>query len=63
MMSQWQRQHLSRRRTLLGLPVTIAIAVSLLHFLPTEVIDVFTIWLLASLPIGVLIGHCILDQE
>ena len=63
MMSRWRRQDLSGLRILLGPPVTVAIAASLLHLLPTEVIDVFTVWLLASLPTGMLIGHCILDQE
>ena len=63
MMSIRQRQG-SGLRTLMGPPVAVAIAASLLQLLPTEVIDIFTVWLLASLPIGVLLGHCILvDQE
>ena len=63
MMSVRQRQDYSGSRLLLCAPVAVAIAASLLHLLPTEVIDVFTVWLLASVPAGVLIGHCILDQE
>ena len=62
MMSIRQRQG-SGLRPLMAPPVAVAIAASLLHLLPTEVIDIFTVWLLASLPIGVLLGHCILDQE
>lgn len=62
-MPKRQRQNLSRHCTLLGPPVTIAIAASFLHLLPAEVINVFTVWLLASFPIGMLIGHCMLDQE
>lgn len=63
MMSIWQRQDLSGSRARLGPLATVAIAASLLHLLPTEVITVCMVWLLASFPIGMLIGHCILDQE
>jgi hypothetical protein len=34
----------------------------LLSLFPAEMLTVLTIWILASFPIGVLIGHCILSE-
>jgi hypothetical protein len=46
-----------------GPPVIVAITVYLLHFLPNEVLTFLAAWTLASFPIGVLIGHCVLSEE
>jgi|tagenome__1003787_1003787.scaffolds.fasta_scaffold12689758_1 hypothetical protein len=44
----------------LGLVTTVTWAVQLL---PTEVSAVLSAWVLASLPIGVLIGYCALGED
>jgi hypothetical protein len=41
----------------------VAAGVSLLFLLPIEVLTVLTVWTLASLPLGVLIGHCVLNEH
>lgn len=46
----------------LCLPALTAVSVLLLHVLPNEVLTFLTVWILASLPIGVLIGHCVLSE-
>jgi hypothetical protein len=48
---------------LLGAPVLVGVSAFLLHFLPSEVLTFLTAWTLASFPIGVLIGHCVLSEE
>lgn len=49
--------------TILGTPVLIGAAIFLLHLLPSEVLTILTAWILASFPIGVLIGHCVLSED
>jgi hypothetical protein len=41
----------------------VAIAVLLLALMPSEVWVALTIWTLASFPIGVLFGHCVLSEK
>lgn len=48
---------------LLGPAVIAAVSVFLLYFLPGEVRAFLTAWGLTSVPIGVLIGHCVLSEE
>jgi len=48
---------------LLGPPAVVVISSVLLYFLPGEVLILLTAWVLASFPIGVLIGHCVLSEE
>jgi hypothetical protein len=43
--------------------VTIVAVALMLHLLPNEVLMILTAWTLASFPIGVLIGHCVLNEE
>ncbi|MDB5404231.1 MAG: hypothetical protein QOF70_5803 [Acetobacteraceae bacterium] len=49
--------------TLLGPSAFVAVCVVVLHILPTQVLTFLTAWTLASFPIGVLIGHCVLSEE
>jgi hypothetical protein len=48
---------------ILGPPTLVAAALLVLHMLPSEVLTFLTGWTLASFPIGVLIGHCVLSEE
>jgi hypothetical protein len=47
----------------LGPPVLVALGVVLLHLLSPQVLTILVAWTLASFPIGVLIGHCVLSEE
>jgi hypothetical protein len=49
--------------SIFGPPAAIAVSVSLLCFLPSQVQVVLTVWTLASFPIGVLFGHCVLSED
>jgi hypothetical protein len=49
--------------TLLGAPVVVAISILVVHLLPSGVLTILTAWIVASVPIGVLIGHCVLSEE
>ena len=44
-------------------PLILATCVVVLHLLPGEVVTVLAAWMLASFPIGVLIGHCALSEQ
>ncbi len=48
---------------IVGTPAVLAVSIVLLHLLPSEVLTILTAWILASFPIGVLIGHCVLSEE
>ncbi len=48
---------------ILGPPALIVATICLLYFLPGEVLTFLTAWTLASFPIGILIGHCVLSEE
>ena len=41
----------------------VAIIAGLLSWLPSEIRVGLTVWILASLPIGALIGHCVLSEQ
>jgi hypothetical protein len=41
----------------------VAASLTLLLLLPNQVLAILAAWALASLPIGVLIGHCVLSEE
>jgi hypothetical protein len=47
----------------LGAPAMIGLSIFLLHLLPRDVLTILTAWILASFPIGVLIGHCVLSED
>jgi hypothetical protein len=47
----------------LGPPAVAVVSGLILYFLPNEVLTFLTVWVVASLPIGVLIGHCALSEE
>jgi hypothetical protein len=47
----------------LGPPTVVAITAMLLIFVSNEVRIALTVWTLASFPIGVLFGHCVLSEE
>lgn len=49
--------------SLLGPPTVVGIAALLLIMLPSELRIALTIWTLASFPIGVLFGHCVLNDD
>jgi hypothetical protein len=44
-------------------PALVAASVFVLHLLPSEVLTFLTAWILASFPLGILIGHCVLSEE
>jgi hypothetical protein len=46
-----------------GLPAIIASIIFLPHLMPSGLLAGLILWTLASFPIGVLIGHCILSEE
>jgi hypothetical protein len=48
---------------LLGTPVVVALSIFVVHLLPNSVLTILMAWVVASLPIGVLIGHCVLSEE
>jgi hypothetical protein len=48
---------------ILGTLALLAASIFLLHLLPTQVLTILTAWILASFPIGVLIGHCVLSED
>lgn len=53
----------SRVTVLFGLPAIMLISAILLRTLPHHVLTVLMAWTLASVPIGILIGHCALGEE
>ncbi|WP_428530589.1 hypothetical protein [Rhodopila sp.] len=48
---------------MLSLTVVFAAGMFALRIVSTEVADVLTAWTLASFPIGVLVGHCVLREK
>jgi hypothetical protein len=48
---------------ILGPPALVTAGVLVLHMLPSQVLTFLMAWTLASFPIGVLIGHCVLSEE
>ena len=45
-------------------PPLIAIASAyLLRLLPNGILDFLTVWVLVSLPLGLMIGHCALSED
>jgi hypothetical protein len=57
---QTSRSRLLATAGCLGLMVTVTWAI---RALPPEVSAAFCTWVLASLPIGILIGHCALSED
>jgi hypothetical protein len=53
----------AKSMTAIGPSVMVVTGVFLVFLLPSEVLAILTVWTLASLPIGVLIGHCVLNEE
>lgn len=49
--------------SILGPPAVVAAGIFMLHLLPSELLMFLTVWVFASFPIGVLIGHCVLSEE
>ena len=49
--------------SVLGPPLIVAIAALLLAVMPSELRIALTVWTLASFPIGILFGHCVLSEE
>ena len=49
--------------SIIGPPASIVAAALVLHLLPKEVLAFLAAWILLSLPIGVLIGHCVLSED
>ncbi len=52
-----------RTMALFGPPLVVAACIFCLYILPYGVLAVLIAWTLASFPIGVLIGHCVLSEE
>jgi hypothetical protein len=49
--------------SVLGPPAIVAITAFLLILIPNEVRVILTVWTLASFPIGILFGHCVLSED
>ncbi len=47
----------------LGPLILVAISALLLRLLPGEVMVFLSAWILVSFPVGVLIGHCVLNED
>ncbi len=62
-MAIWRDIGPAGRLALVGSPAVIVLSACLLTVLPSDVIYVLAAWLLASFPIGVLIGHCALSED
>jgi hypothetical protein len=48
---------------ILGTPALVAASIFVLHLLPREVLTFLMVWILASFPVGILIGHCVLSEQ
>jgi len=59
----WSPQGTPELLSLLGPPTIVIILGWLLLLLPGQVITFFSAWLFASFPIGVLIGHCVVNED
>ena len=49
--------------SILGPAAIVAATAVLLTLMPSELRVVLTVWTLASFPIGVLFGHCVLSED
>ena len=49
--------------SVLGPPAVVAITALLLILMPSEVRVVLTVWTLASIPVAILFGHCVLSEN
>jgi hypothetical protein len=61
--SMWIRDDHINLTTTIAPPAGVAFGFYLLSLLPSEILVALTAWTLASFPIGVLIGHFILNEE
>ena len=52
-----------RLAAILSLPVALSAAICALHMVSREAADVMAAWTLASFPIGVLVGQCVLRDK
>ncbi len=52
-----------RLAAMLSLPVAVAAGFFALHIVSKDAADVLTVWTLASFPIGMLVGHCVLRDK
>jgi hypothetical protein len=59
----WRHGVSPRSMISIGSSAMAAAGVSLIFLLPGAVVTVLTVWTLASLPIGILIGHCVLNEN
>ncbi|WP_428539090.1 hypothetical protein [Rhodopila sp.] len=48
---------------MLSLTVAAAAGIFALHTVSKDAADILTAWTLASFPIGVLVGHCVLREK
>jgi len=48
---------------MLGTLALVVISIFLLRVLPCPLLTILTAWILVSIPIGVLLGHCVLSEE
>ncbi len=46
-----------------GLLLMIAFAVCMMKFLQAEVAIILTLWVVLSVPLGIIVGHCALREE
>jgi CBS-domain-containing membrane protein len=57
------REQSMRLVSILGPPVVVVASAYAFYLLPVQAETLLLIWMLASLPIGVLFGHCVLSEE
>jgi hypothetical protein len=63
MLAMWSNGKSAGLITILGPAIIASVSVFPLYFLPNDVLAFLMAWALASVPIGVLIGHCVLSEE
>jgi hypothetical protein len=62
-LAMWDLHNLSIPRTASGPPAMVVAGMLLLFVLPNQALAVLAAWTLVSFPIGILIGHCVLNEE
>ncbi|HEY0184330.1 MAG TPA: hypothetical protein VGC09_16080 [Rhodopila sp.] len=59
----WTNEDIFERTSLFGPPLLVAASVFLLNLLPGGLLAFLTAWVVLSVPVGLLVGHCILSEK
>jgi hypothetical protein len=52
-----------RLSSILGPPFLVASTASVLYLTPAAVLGLLAAWTLVSIPVGILLGHCVLRED